>query len=92
MTSYLIAYGLAALIFFSLDLAWLGTVANRFYRTEIGHLLAPKPNLAIAAAFYLVFLVGVMIFAIAPELQGGGWQRAALFGGLFGFSVTPHMI
>jgi uncharacterized membrane protein len=84
-TDLLTAYAIAAVVFFALDMVWLGLVANRFYRSEIGHLLAPKPDMAIAAGFYLLYLIGLMIFAIAPELAAGNWQRAAQFGALFGF-------
>ena len=36
-------------------------------------------------AFYLLYLVGVMIFAVRPALAGGDWRQATLFGALFGF-------
>lgn len=85
MTSaHLIAYASAAIVMFGLDMIWLSTM-NGFYRREIGHLLAEKPNWPVAVGFYLVYLVGLMIFVIAPEMGSGDWQRAAMFGALFGF-------
>ena len=80
----LIAYGAAAVVFFGLDMIWLSSM-NGFYRREIGHLLSDKPNWMVAAGFYLVFLVGLTIFVIAPRLGTGDWQGAALYGALFGF-------
>lgn len=81
----LVAYGISAVVFLALDTIWLGYVAHRFYQGEIGHLLAPKPDLMIAAGFYLVYLVGLLIFAMARELETGNVLRAAGFGALFGF-------
>lgn len=81
----LTAYGVSAVVFLALDALWLGLVAPRFYQGEIGHLLSPKPDLAIAAIFYLVYVIGLVIFAMARELETGDVWRAAMFGALFGF-------
>ena len=84
MTLYLIAYSSAAVVMFALDMIWLSTM-NGFYRREIGHLLSASPNWPVAVGFYLIFLAGLMVFVIVPEIATGDWQRAALFGALFGF-------
>lgn len=81
---YLIAYSSAAVVMFALDMIWLSTM-NGFYRREIGHLLSASPNWPVAVGFYLIFLAGLMVFVIVPEIATGNWQRAALFGALFGF-------
>ncbi|HBF61018.1 MAG TPA: DUF2177 domain-containing protein, partial [Methyloceanibacter sp.] len=52
---------------------------------EIGPLLLENFNLAAAVGFYLVFVAGVVIFAVAPALQAGSWKTALLYGALFGF-------
>ncbi len=65
-----------------LDVLWLGVIALRWYQQAIGHLMAPKPHALAAAAFYLLYPVGVVIFAVLPS--GGDWQRAMLLGALFG--------
>ena len=93
MLSYLAAYGATALVMLGLDLLWLGLVAKSFYRDSIGHLLADPPNLVAGGVFYLLYPVGVLLFAIAPAVWSGnvaapaempGW-RAVLGGALFGF-------
>lgn len=38
-----------------------------------------------AIGFYLIFVVGVVIFAVLPALQAGSWKTALLYGALFGF-------
>jgi uncharacterized membrane protein len=35
--------------------------------------------------FYLIYLVGVTIFAIRPALQSGDWRTGLFYGALFGF-------
>ena len=65
-----------------LDYVWLRVVATAWYEGGMGHLLASKPNLVAAAAFYLLYPVGVVVFAAGPS--DGDVGRAALMGALFG--------
>jgi len=79
------AYVTTAVVFLAIDYVWLSQVATRFYFDRIGHLLMDKPNLAIAALFYLVYVVGLVIFAVVPALKSGSLGHAVLYGALFGF-------
>ena len=72
-------------VFFAIDMVWLGFVANGFYRSQIGHLLSDTVNWPVAIAFYLLFLVGLLIFVIAPAVESKSIMHAVLFGALFGF-------
>jgi len=83
--TYLIAYLATAIVFLTIDAIWLGLVATTFYKSMIGHLMADKVNFAAAAGFYLLYCVGIVIFAVAPALKSGDWTDAALYGALFGF-------
>ena len=74
----------AAVIFVAIDAIWLGTVARSVYVAEIGPLLLTKPNLAVAAGFYLLFLVGLMVFVILPAAKANSLSHALLYGALFG--------
>ena len=80
-----VPYVVTLIAFAGLDAIWLGFVANRFYRTELGGLMAEKFNLWAAIAFYLIYALGVMVFAVAPTLSTGTWRDAAFWGFLFGF-------
>lgn len=71
-------------VFFFIDMLWLGFIANRFYQDQIGHLLGPV-NWTAAIVFYLMYIVGILIFAVVPALEAGSWQRALVLGALFGF-------
>jgi uncharacterized membrane protein len=85
MLKYLTAYGVSALAFGLLDLVWLRTMAPRLYRPELGDMMASQFRLAPAVAFYLLYLVGMQIFAVAPALASGRWLTALIYGALFGF-------
>ena len=85
MTKYLIAYGATMLVFFAIDFVWLGVVAKDFYRERLGALMLEQVNLPVAAVFYLIYIVGIVVFAVSPALQAGSWKTALMLGGLFGF-------
>ncbi len=82
---YLAAYGFTALIFGLLDAVWLTRVGPKLYRPEIGELLMDGWRPAPALVFYALYMLGIQIFAVAPALDAGRWQVAALYGALFGF-------
>ena len=85
MVRYIIAYAATAVVFFGLDFVWLGTVANGFYKARIGSLLLNPPNFVAAAAFYAVYVVGIVMFGEVRGFEGAGWRGALLWGALFGF-------
>jgi uncharacterized membrane protein len=77
-------YAATAVVFLGLDLTWLSVMGDAFYRPMLGELLAAKPDLAAAAAFYAVYITGVAIFAVAPALAAGRRLIALRNGGLLG--------
>jgi uncharacterized membrane protein len=81
---WIAAYAVAAVVFGLLDFLWLGKVGRPLYDARIGHLLAERPNLAAALAFYALYLVGLTYFVLVPALESGSLGRAALSGFLFG--------
>ena len=78
-------YAIALTIFFAIDMMWLGVVAKNFYRSQIGTLMKSNPNWTAAIIFYLIFIVGLVVFVITPAVEKGSWTHALLFGALFGF-------
>jgi len=71
-------------VFFAFDMIWLGLVAKNFYAKQIGFLLKPDVNWTAAIIFYLLFIVGLVLFVITPALEKHSWVHAVLFGALFG--------
>ncbi len=81
----IVTYFISAATFFLVDFIWLTRVAPKIYRENIGHLMADKPNVPAAIAFYAIFLVGLLIFVIVPALQKSSLNHAVIYGALFGF-------
>lgn len=67
-----------------LDALWLGVIANKLYKQELGSLLLEKPNMVAAIAFYVIFVIGVLVFAVLPAIQAGDWKVALGLGALLG--------
>jgi uncharacterized membrane protein len=81
---YLYLYLATIPVFFAIDIVWLGLVAKNFYSSQIGHLMGPV-NMPAALIFYLLFIVGIIIFAVSPALSTGSLAKALILGALFGF-------
>lgn len=82
MSRYLTLYAATAVIFFVLDFVWLSLSSGPIYRKEIGALLLAEPNLAIAAGFYLIYVLGLVVIVSAPA--NGDVAKALVMGALFG--------
>jgi uncharacterized membrane protein len=80
----LFLYLITLAIFFIIDMIWLGVVAKAFYRRHLGALMSPKVNWAAAALFYLLFIVGLVVFAVRPALAAGRPILALVLGALLG--------
>jgi uncharacterized membrane protein len=78
-------YLIALPVFFAIDMVWLGLVAKGFYRRQIGFLMRDGFNWPAAVAFYLLFILGLVVFVIAPAMDRHSWLRALGYGALFGF-------
>ncbi|MCH1569755.1 MAG: DUF2177 family protein [Longimicrobiales bacterium] len=77
-------YALTVLGFLVIDFVWLTVVAQNFYQKHLGSLLRDDPIVAAAAVFYLLYLVGVLVFVVLPALQAESFVRAVALGALFG--------
>ncbi len=84
MLKYLVAIVATGIVFMLMDLGWISQMLPRLYRPDIGPLLADKPNVAPAAAFYLIYMAGVTVLAIAPGLAAGSWAKTAGLAALMG--------
>lgn len=78
-------YLIAAILFSLLDFVWLGFVAKRLYRKYLSDMLSPKPNMIAAVTFYVLFLVGLVIFVLEPAAASHTALWATAYGALFGF-------
>ncbi|MBT8473046.1 MAG: DUF2177 family protein [Marinicaulis sp.] len=83
MTKYILAYISTAIVFFPVDLLWLGVIAQKHYQRLLGDMLAI--NWPAAIVFYLIYIAGIVVFAVGPALAKQSLGYAALYGALFGF-------
>ncbi len=96
MTRALTAYLAAGLTMLVIDAVWL-TMMARTYRRLLGDILLDGVRLGPAAAFYLMYVAGIVGLAVLPALrEDTGWQGAALMGAFLGlvcygtYDLTNH--
>lgn len=80
-----ISYLLTFIVFLVVDLIWLGFVAKDLYRKYLGDFLATRVNWPAAFIFYIIFVIGIFVFAIYPAVSRDSVYSAILLGALFGF-------
>lgn len=80
----LILYVFMLLAFFCIDMIWLGLVAKNFYRRHLGFLLADTVNWPAAILFYLLFIAGLLVFAVRPTLLSGSALQSLALGAFLG--------
>lgn len=77
-------YLVTLFVFLGIDSIWLLFIAKNFYADKLGYLMAKNPNLISAGIFYLLFVVGIILFVISPALKNNSLSQAIIMGGLFG--------
>jgi uncharacterized membrane protein len=85
MVRYLIAYAVAAVVMAALDLAWLSYAVKAFFEPSVGSLLSEKTNMTAAVLFYVLYIGGILLFAVTPAFRTGAWTTALTMGAAFGF-------
>ena len=78
-------YAISIPVFFLLDFLWLGLIAKPFYDRHLGYILRSQVLWTAAIFFYLFFLLGLVVFVIAPAVESGSLTKAILLGLFFGF-------
>lgn len=81
---WIIAYLAAAISFGILDAFWLRWAAPNLYRPVIGAIMASEVRWGAAIAFYLIYIAGMVWFAIKPGIASGQVSIAVLNGALLG--------
>lgn len=84
MGKLVVSYFIALISFFALDMVWLGLISKNYYKQKLGFILSDNPNWAAAIVFYLIFIGGILFFAVNPSLKETRWQTAVLNGALLG--------
>ena len=98
MKKHIRIYFVTLFSFLALDSVWLGYISPAFYQQYIGHLLAQDPNFVAAGLFYLIFIGGLVYFAVAPGVESGSIRLGAIRGAVYGlttyatFDLTSHAV
>jgi uncharacterized membrane protein len=84
MKKNLTAYLSTLVAFLVLDGIWLGVLMGPVYREWLGPMMLDKPVPGPAVVFYLLYVAGLVYFAVLPALRrnslGQAIQRGALLG------------
>ena len=80
-------YGIAIVVFFGLDLIWLGVVAKGFYQQHLSLLMRPDIQWGPALLFYAIFVAALVVFTILPALERQSIARAIGMGAFFGVAT-----
>jgi uncharacterized membrane protein len=87
MTTMLSAYVGSLTVLLALDALWLGLVARRFYRDELGSLMLASPRFGIALLFYLVYAAAVVVLAVLPGIGRGPLWSVLARGAILGLAA-----
>lgn len=77
-------YLVSLIVFFAIDLVWLGVIAKNLYKEQIGFLMSSDIRWGAAILFYCLYIAGLVFFAILPAFNEGNWSTALLYGAFFG--------
>ena len=83
--SNVIAWISTGLVFAIADGIWLSQAAPSIYRPMISDILRPDVSWPAAIAFYLIYVSGIVYFAVAPALEKQSLNAALLNGAMLGF-------
>ena len=84
MAYYLKLYFATLVVFFAVDMVWLGLIAKNLYKKHLGFIIAPDVNWYAALIFYFLFILGVLIFVVVPGLKENALPLMLLKAALFG--------
>jgi uncharacterized membrane protein len=91
-------YLLSIVSLLALDSLWLTKIAPKLYKSNIGHLMADSPNLLAAGLFYVIYIVGLVVFVVQPAVDAQSITHAVTRGALFGlvaystFDLTANAV
>lgn len=71
-------------VFLAIDMVWLIIISKKFYAQHLGYLMKTNVNFVAAGLFYLLFVVGLVVFSVSPALEKNSWLQALLLGALLG--------
>ncbi len=77
------SFVVSGLIFLCFDALWLTSMVGT-YRRMMGEQVAEPFLIGPAVLFYVLYVLGIVFFAVLPSLTDGGWITAAGKGAFLG--------
>jgi len=84
MIKNIILYAIALVILIIFDAAWLGVIAKSFYGKHLGYIIAKNIAWWAVALFYPLFVFGLTVFVLLPNINGASYLKVFILGALFG--------
>lgn len=84
MVEFLLYFAVAFVVFFAIDIVWLGLVARKVYKKYLSYIMAEKVRWIPALVFYVIFIAGLVYFVLIVPTSLT-WYMALLNGAIFGF-------
>jgi uncharacterized membrane protein len=91
MKTIVIAYLATGIAFLIVDAIWLSTMADMLYRPLLGDKLAPQFHLAPAVVFYLIYVAGIVFFAVMPRARRGRTRQGCAERAILAWWPTRRM-
>jgi len=81
---WLMIFCVSFLVYLLLDLIWLRYVAGSFYQEQLSFLLTTEPRMTPALPFYVLFVLGNIVFVTKPVLTEPSLNEFLVRGRLYG--------
>ncbi len=89
--AYVTGYITALIVFGAIDAIWLSLMGPALYRPTLGDILLTDLRVAPAIAFYAIYPIGLVVFAVMPGLKSGSSVSAIGLAALFGGDRLRHL-
>lgn len=88
---YFSLYVVTLIFFLLIDFLWLGVITPGFYFKQLGYIMRKDIYWVPAFLFYLLYSIGILVFAVIPALRKRTPTGALLYGSLYGlFCYTTY--
>lgn len=84
MNRPILVFAATLLAFLAMDALWISLVALELFRSNVGPIMRPMPQIAPVVLFYLLYPVGLMVLAIGPAVRDRALSVAAVNGLVLG--------
>lgn len=81
---YALSYAASLVLFLFVNMIWIKSIMMPIFERHVGSIMLEEPRMGPAVAFFVLYLAGLVFFAVLPAVEAGTWQTAWIYGGLLG--------